>query len=290
MFNAPKNSLREEAFAKINLGLWILGKREDGYHEVVTFLHEISLKDDLWLWEDREFSLSVKGFKIEGNNVVERVIRRLKEKLSLSREIGISIFKRIPPGSGLGGGSADAAATIRGALKIWGVSLSKREIQDIASEIGSDVPFFLEGGFCLCRGRGEKVEGIGFTLDSGLKVLLVFPKFSLLTKEVYSWVDPPYSNCPEVERLVKAFEVGDWEFLRYNLKNDLEKPVFERYPELKHVKEVLAKKGALLSLMSGSGSVVFGIFDGLPEHLEEIRRELKKEYQILLAGFRGKNG
>ncbi|MBC7332224.1 MAG: 4-(cytidine 5'-diphospho)-2-C-methyl-D-erythritol kinase [Synergistetes bacterium] len=290
MFDPPKDSLKEEAFAKINLGLWVLGKRKDGYHEIVTFMHEIDLKDDLWMWRSETLSFLVEGMEIEHDNTVTRTVRKLQEITSFSKGAKILLTKRIPPRSGLGGGSSDAAAAIRGFLKIWNLSLDRERIFDVASQIGSDVPFFLEGGFCLSRGRGERIEKIDFSLREDFLVLLVFPGIGLLTSEVYSWMGSSYSNLPNVDKVVEAFRTDDWEFLRGYLKNDLEKPVFERYPNLRYVKEVLLSEGALISLMSGSGSTIFAIFDGSFSQIEQLKRKIGKGFSFILTRFKRRNG
>lgn len=287
MLYSSETPLKKEAFAKINLGLWVLGKREDGYHEIVTFIHEITLKDELLLWESDDISVFVKGADIEGENIVTKAIRELKRETNIVKGIRVDLIKRIPIKAGLGGGSSDAAAAIKGALDLWNMRLSEEELLRLASYIGSDVPFFIKGGFCLSFGKGEKVKKIDFSLSKALDIVLVIPKFGLETKNVYSWLNPPYSEPPNVMELIEAFRKMDWETLRRNLKNDLEKPVFERCPELKSVKEKLLNCGALFSMMSGSGSAIFGIFKKPFNSFELIKKTIGDDFKIILTGFKG---
>ncbi|MCX8128447.1 MAG: 4-(cytidine 5'-diphospho)-2-C-methyl-D-erythritol kinase [Synergistetes bacterium] len=289
MLYPSKTPLKKEAFAKINLGLWVLGKREDGYHEIITFMHEITLKDDLLIWEDNDVLISVKGAEINGDNTITKAILEVKKEINSPEGVKILLIKRIPIKAGLGGGSSDAAAAIKAFLNLKGIKLDEEKLLKLASSIGSDVPFFIKGGFCLSFGRGEKIKELNFCLDKDLDIILIIPSFGLETKKVYSWLTPPYSQPPDILKIIEAFKKRKWEFLKNNLKNDLEKPVFERYPMLRSIKEKLLEEGALLAMMSGSGSTIFGIFNRPFDKLESIKRYFGKEFKIILTQFEIRN-
>lgn len=287
MLYSGEASLKEKAFAKVNLALWILSKRTDGYHEILSFMHEIALYDELYFWEDEGIEVVVEGERIVEENLVSRAIANLRRFVGFDRGIKILLKKKIPMRAGLGGGSSDAAAAIRGALKLWGLTLKEEDVLRIASEIGSDVPFFMKGGFCLCSGRGEKIKRIPFVLSERLSILLVVPPYGLSTRDVYSWVIPPYSPPPETGLVIDAFKNGDWRFLKEVLRNDLERPVFERFGELKELKERLLSEGALISMLSGSGSTVFAVFEEDNLNIESFKDLSNNGFKLILTRFKG---
>ncbi len=287
MFHSAEVALKEEAFAKVNLGLWVLGKREDGYHEICSFMHEISLKDELFFWNSKDIEVFVEGENVEGENIVRRALLNLKDVLRVRRGVTVLLRKKVPLKAGLGGGSSDAAAAIKGVLKLWNISVDEELIFKVASELGSDVPFFIRGGFSFCYGRGERVKQLPFSLSEKLSVLLAIPPYGLSTREVYGWLTPPYADPFSVEPFLRAFRELDWQFLRKRLKNDLERVVFERCPDLRMLKERFLEMGAKISLMSGSGSTVFAIFDDVSFNPSDFRDFLERKFKFIVTTFKG---
>ncbi len=250
-------------------------------------MHEISLSDSIALWKSSGDEIIVVGDIIKDENSLNKAISVLRQKLDLKTGFRVLLEKRIPVSSGLGGGSSDAAAVLKGILNLCDISLEEDEVLNLASLVGSDVPFFIKGGFSIVGGRGESVRKLSFCLNPSWQIVLVIPPYGLSTAEVYSWFEPPYSEMPELDFIVSAFKEEDWRTLRRLLKNDLERPVFLRYPELRDVKEFLEKAGASFSSMSGSGSVIFAIFENKNVNPDLIRALEDKGYKVVLTSFRG---
>ena len=249
-------------------------------------MHEISLSDDIVLWMSKESDVIVVGESIKDENIVKRAISILNQSLGIEGGVKVLLKKKIPLSAGLGGGSSDAAAVIRGVLKLYNVALKERDILMLASRVGSDVPFFIKGGFSLVMGRGERIERLSFSLNTDVRVILAVPWYGLKTADVYSWFKPPYSEMPDIGLILSAFKEGNWSLLKRILRNDLEKVVFSRYPDLAEVKNIFEKKGALFSSMSGSGSTVFGIFEGKSERPDLIKTLHSRGYKVILTSFR----
>jgi len=254
--------------AKINLFLKIVGKRSDGYHELITRMLMISCFDKLHLklesgvFTDQEDSISfrVRGRVIDGDpntNLIVRAARLVVGRYATKRlpRISIELEKHIPIGAGLGGGSSDAAGTLWGINRLLGSGLSFAALSDMASSLGSDVPFFLGTPHALGWGRGEKI--LPLPAERSKIVVLWNPGFSLSTAMVYRSL-----NVGVSEELTEAAAVSKIEgLLRQDVyMNDLESVAFTLHPELCSVKESFLEFGADKSLMSGSGPTVFGVF------------------------------
>ena len=248
---------------KINWVLRILGKRPDGFHEVVTVLQAIDLWDTLTLQTSDSLALSCDRGEIPtgDDNLVIRAARALARKAGiLDPGAAIHLQKRIPAGGGLGGGSSDAAGALLGLARAWSLRLGRNELEAIAAGLGSDVPFFLAGGTVLGTGRGEKIERLPFAGE--VPLLLGFPPVSLSTAEVYSRLGADLT-LPENDvnlsglRALKLPGNKDFGFAI----NDLEPGVFARWPELRSFRDGLLKEGAIHAMLSGSGSTVFGVFE-----------------------------
>lgn len=258
----------------------MLGRRPDGYHEVSTVYQNVSLADELYFKPAPErMVLTSTGFKVplDGSNLVARAAGLLAVESGKGAEI--HLVKRIPPGGGLGGGSADAAASLEALNELWGLGLPADELNKRAALLGSDVPFFLMGGRALGRGRGELLQ----RLSSGrpFHLVLVYPGFQVSSAEAYGLfaarqvrVAPGSTGTREsgsvMKSMLEALQSGEPGRLAGELINDLEQPVISRYPEIGAVREALLAAGALGARMTGSGSCVFGIArDG--DHALEIR-------------------
>ncbi len=243
--------------AKVNLGLWVLGRRSDGYHEIFTLFHAVDLCDEVFI---REGPLDVQtniGIPKE-ENLVYKALVELGRRLGSLPEVSVFINKRIPPGSGLGGGSSNVAFVLKAVNEMLGKPLTEEELKEVALSVSSDAPFFFLGGTALGRGRGEVLEPVG---DLDLKLTLVIPEVSASTRRVYSALkEEHFSEPPPLEEILNALKSGDTSPLR-NVLGDL---ACEIYPEIGEVVRFLRDLG-LEPLVSGTGSAVFYIGSVIPE-------------------------
>jgi len=274
-----KFMIKEKAYAKINLGLQVVSKREDGYHNLQTVMVPIDLYDSLIMSPSPHFILrSNWDLGPEENNLVFKVYSYMKEKYSKAEELKIYIKKSIPVGAGLGGGSADAAATIRGLNKYWKLNLTIHEMENIAFHLGSDIPFCIRNIQAIATGRGEKLT----FLDSipPYYIALVIPPYSSYTKEVFNNFDIIKEN-KRFQVLIDCLTNSKNELLKESLFNDLEAKVRMmkqgEKPSITEIKTQLIQSGCIASSMSGSGSSVYGIFLN--------RKKKKKIKQDLTIAF-----
>lgn len=269
MKNSPlatrSSSLFLNAPAKINWFLSVLGKREDGYHNISSLMQCISIYDNL-TFEQADTIEVVSDLDIPpGDNLVYKAASFLKQYTSYKKGAKIALHKNIPVSAGLGGGSSDAAYTLSGLNRIWGLGLSNRELSTIGAEIGSDVPFFLNSSFAFVEGKGEKITPLKLN-NPAIVLLLVKPSISVSTAWAYAYFDKLNigeltKKTVDIKLFCQAFLNRDLASLRATLNNDLEKVVIERYPVVGEIKEKLLNNGAIISLMTGSGPTVFSIFE-----------------------------
>ncbi len=259
--------IRLTAPAKVNLFLEVLGRRPDGYHEVATVLQEIDLADDLSAEPADTFTLSCTGLAIPpdgggGENLVLKAARLLAREAGVKEAVAFRLHKRIPAGAGLGGGSSDAAAALKACCRLWG--LEPAAARGPAAAVGSDVPFFLEGGTALCTGRGERIERLPSPPVRPL--ILVWPGIHLGTQEVYGALGGDFSDRRSPEKFVNTLLQN-----KMDLFNRLEIPALKLRPELSVLKQGMGEG----TLMSGSGSAFFrlGKF--------EIDCHNKQEWQVV---------
>lgn len=258
--------------AKINLRLEVLGRRPDGYHDICSVFQTVSLRDRLTFTARRDGRIVLlcddPSIPSDGRNLVVKAAEILKEAVSRTsktdkRNLGslIRLYKRIPSGAGLGGGSSNAAVTLRMLSKLWNINvLPRRRLEGLAADIGSDVPYFLTGGTCLVTGRGEKVKRLSSL--PRFHLVLVFPGIHVSTAWAYARLRMKLTKGPECSKIMergfrKARSPAELSGL---LANDMESAVIPSHPIIERAKSDLASAGALNSLMSGSGSAVFGIF------------------------------
>lgn len=251
-----------KAPAKINLGLHVVGQRGDGYHTIETLFQAVDLCDELYLSPaESGVSLSIEGIALEGGegNLVYKAATRLLDTASCHKGVAVRLVKRIPVGAGLGGGSSDAAATLRGLVDLYNIPLSTQALAELASSLGADVPFFLNGPTAFGRGIGDILE-IAPPLPP-FWVVIVKPDFSIATGWVYQEYDLRLTKTGNKIKILKsAIARGDARRIGKSLFNDLESICFERFPVLAEIKRCLLTLGACGALMSGSGSSVFGLF------------------------------
>ncbi len=256
--------------AKINLGLHIIEKRTDGYHNIETVFYPINLQDALEVSllenEDKPYRLHIKGNPIEGNpedNLVVKAYLLLREEYGLP-PVDIHLFKHIPTGAGLGGGSADGAFMIKMLNEKFNLGLSLQEMESHAVKIGADCAFFIQNQPVLATGIGNIFTPLHLSL-ADYHLVLVKPQLSIPTRDAYAGVTP---YCPE-----KALEdiihqpIDTW---KDDLVNDFERTVFARYPQVAAIKDKMYDLGAIYASMSGSGSAVFGIFRQPIENVDTI--------------------
>ncbi len=243
---------------KINLGLNIIHKRSDGYHELETVFFPVAFNDALEiipsLKKINEFTVTGLPAGDDKNNLCLKAYDLIKKDFSHLPAIQMHLHKAIPPGAGLGGGSSDAAFTLQMLNKIFGLNISDEKLQDYALQLGSDCPFFLMNKPCIATGRGEKLKPLNIDL-SAYKILLVNPGVHISTAWAFSKVVPSISKVL-VKDIIRE-PVDSW---KDDLKNDFEIPVFESHPEIKRIKEDMYQTGAIYASLSGSGSTVFGLF------------------------------
>jgi 4-diphosphocytidyl-2-C-methyl-D-erythritol kinase len=261
-----KRSVCLPGFAKINLCLHVVGRRDDGYHELRTIFQTISLHDTLELRVTSEGGISFETTDPEipagPENLVWRAIEAVRSELGVATGIHARLEKRIPVARGLGGGSSDAAAALIGMLRLArNVAKTKLPLErliEIAAGLGADVPFFLFGGRALGVSRGDEI----YPLPNGAKhsILVVSPRdIGVTTKDAYQWLSAELTN----ERLthkIHGFCALCWSRQGAGVSNDFEGPVFRRHPRLREIRDGLLKRGAADAALAGSGSAVFGVF------------------------------
>ena len=268
--------------AKINLGLSILRKLPNDYHEVKTIYSQISLFDVLRIKEINESKIEIdcndRNIPTDKRNLVYQAADLIKKETRVKKGVKISIRKRIPVGSGLGGGSSDAAATFKALNKFWQLNLSSVQLIKLAQEIGSDVAYQLVGMVQLEIQGGEKAGEFTFLgkLPNCL-ILLSIPPISIRSKQAYSQVQYDKIGKNNLILLIKAIEKKDLEAIAQNLHNDFEIWTLRNYSVIQKVKQLMIKYGALGSLMSGKGSAVFGLFDD-KNTVQKAYELIKKDY------------
>ncbi|WP_066371823.1 4-(cytidine 5'-diphospho)-2-C-methyl-D-erythritol kinase [Neobacillus fumarioli] len=250
-----------KAPAKINLALDVLHKRPDGYHEVEMIMTTIDLADrvELTLLErDQIHILSHNRYVPDDQrNLAYQAAELLKRRFSVKKGVMISIEKSIPVAAGLAGGSSDAAATLRGLNKIWGLGLSLDELAEIGSEIGSDVSFCVYGGTALAKGRGEIITEL--PAPPTCWVILAKPFIGVSTAEVYRRLDLNGTRHPNIPEMIEAIKSHDYHKVCQNVGNVLEDVTLKLHPVVAQIKDQMKRFGADAVLMSGSGPTVFGI-------------------------------
>ena len=246
---------------KINLGLNILSKRKDGYHEINSLMVPLPVKDILEIIPSETFEFTHSGLTIPGevkDNLIFKAYEIMKEEFDLP-PVKIHLYKNIPMGGGLGGGSSNGAFTLKTLNSLFNLNLNSAELQKRAAKLGSDCPFFIEDTPQIAKGRGECLTPFPIHLK-GKHLLLVNDGTHISTADAYGRIQPK-TPVHLLENILNS-PIESW---RNELVNDFEGPTLLKYPELAKIKEQLYKLGASYAAMTGSGSTMFGIFDSLPE-------------------------
>jgi 4-diphosphocytidyl-2-C-methyl-D-erythritol kinase len=247
--------------AKINLGLHVLYKRDDGYHEIETCMVAIPWYDILEITLSEEFQFIQSG-NVIASSLEENLCYKAYKALKLAYQfpnLRIHLRKQLPMGAGLGGGSADAAYVLKGINELCNLKISNEELRNIAATLGSDCPFFIENLPQLAKGRGELLSPLQFDL-AGYWIKVINPGIHVSTKEAYDGVI--LNN--ERDQSISAILEKDIHLWKSELVNDFEKSVFKSHPQLENLKNELYKEGAVYAAMSGSGSTLFGLFEKVP--------------------------
>ncbi len=243
--------------AKINIGLYITGKREDGYHNLSSCFYPIPWCDILEIVESGSLTFHSSGIEIPGNGEVNLCLKAyhlLKKDHDLP-PVSVHLHKIIPIGAGLGGGSSDGTFTLKALNEIFQLNLTISQLEEYALSLGSDCPFFIQNQPVIVSGRGEIFKRTDLSLK-GKFVVLVNPLIHISTGEAFSGIGV-YSKEPELESMLQ----NPFEKWKDQVKNDFEVSVFGRYPEIGEIKGTFYSKGAIYASMTGSGATVFGVFD-----------------------------
>jgi 4-diphosphocytidyl-2-C-methyl-D-erythritol kinase len=250
-----------ESPSKINLGLNIVRKRSDGYHDLETIFVPLLLSDKITISRSDQLKLSTNSEFLNElkDNLILKAIRLLEDFTNRKFMLDILVEKVIPIGGGLGGGSSNAATTLKTLNKMFDLRMSYRKLSELALELGSDVPFFLNPVVSYAESRGEVIHPL--TLEIRYPILIVNPRIKIDTAWAFEKIRPvsPVKNL----RQILQENLDDFDKLKSYVKNDFEEVVFNQFPLLKQIKEELYKQGAEFALMSGTGSTIYGIFSNL---------------------------
>ncbi|MDD3376663.1 MAG: 4-(cytidine 5'-diphospho)-2-C-methyl-D-erythritol kinase [Candidatus Riflebacteria bacterium] len=272
-----KNTIIISSPAKINIGLWVKNKRPDNYHEIATVMQTISLADTLTLKETSEPGIKIfcdnKDVPTDSSNLIYKAAESFFKLHKLEPNLWVKLEKKIPVAAGLAGGSSNAAATLLGLSKLYEKSVILHEIMDLASTIGSDVPFVLYGGLALAHGRGEKLFFHEPPKTPYVVVIVMPNNLKVSTKWAYdNFVHSANeSKARAFDKILSAYQSGDIASLKKLVFNDLESVTLKNYPEIARIKEILSSGNNGLVLMSGSGPAIFGLFKEKKEALMAVK-------------------
>lgn len=270
--------MRLQAFAKINLGLDVLGKREDGYHEVRMIMQTIRMYDQVDMRKSVEpgihLTTNKKYIPVDENNLVWRAAKLMMDTCGIMEGVSIHLHKVIPVAAGMAGGSSDAAATLVGMNRLFHCGLSKEKLMELGVQIGADVPYCVLRGTALAEGIGEKLTVLPPMPDCW--ILIGKPGISVSTKYVYTTLDLNTDTVhPDIDGMKKALEDGNLYGITERMGNVLQDVTIPAYPEVERIKEQMKTLGAVNAMMSGSGPTVFGIFDN-EEKAQEACQKLRE--------------
>ena len=271
------------AYAKINLTLDVLGRRDDGYHDLVTVMQTIDLYDTICLTptgDNRVRMISSIPALSNDENLAARAAQLVRQHLALSQGVMIELHKAIPMTSGLGGGSSDAAAVLLALQQWWQLPLSPSDLLSLAASLGSDVPFFLAGGLALCEGRGELVTPLAAHWPASMRwLLLLKPAISISTAAVFrSLPAQDHTDGTHSRAVCRALNANSMPQAQ-DLHNALERSVLEYYPEVAHARQDMLQAGASIVRLSGSGPTLFAPF-------AELARARRAQQQLHAKGYK----
>lgn len=252
--------------AKINLGLAVIEKRPDGFHNIESIFVPIPLSDTLEILPSKYFHLETYGLTIDGileQNICVKAYQLFKTKFNIP-PVRIILHKNIPMGAGLGGGSSDAAFTLIGLNKLFNINLTNKQLTHYATLLGSDCPFFIQNTPCFATNKGEVLEPISLNLKN-YYIKIIKPPIHISTVNAYKYIQPK-KNVVSFTQIIKEKNIQEWK--KY-LFNDFENQAFTEYPILSKIKKNMYDEGALFAAMSGSGSAIFGIYKSKPSIIQD---------------------
>jgi 4-diphosphocytidyl-2-C-methyl-D-erythritol kinase len=257
------DSIRLKARAKINLGLDVLGKREDGYHEVRMVMQTIGIYDRLILTkipdEEIRITSNLAFLPVNENNLIYKAIKLLKDEYHFPGGVSVDLNKFIPVAAGMAGGSTDAASTMFGVNRLFGLNLSMGKMMELGVRLGADVPYCVMRGTALAEGIGEKLTRI--TPVPHMWILIAKPQINVSTRLVYEQLDMGgIQKHPDIDGIIRAIEAQDVVRIAQSMGNVLENVTVPLYPVIETIKQDMLSHGAINAMMSGSGPTVFGIF------------------------------
>ncbi len=246
------------SYAKINLGLHVLERLPTGYHEIVTGFCFIEWNDRFEVEESDSFTLTISDQSIptDDKNLITKAYQAFDRYIGLKNQYSFNVTKNVPPGAGLGGGSSNAALTLRILNKLEKTELSDKDLIDLSRDLGADIPFFIKGKTGIGTGLGQEIEPMDIQPDGW--ILTIYPGFESSTAEAYQHCEPNPNPEFSIMEVLQEEEMDQWQYL---LQNDLEPPVIARNHMIGNIKDQLKDFGAVFASMSGSGSAVFGIFE-----------------------------
>lgn len=277
--------MKIRAYAKVNISLDVVGKREDGYHLLKMIMQNIDLYDEI-IVEKQSSDITIECNKnyvpIDSRNLAYKAAMVFKERYNISEGVKIKIFKNIPVSAGLAGGSTDAAAVLKVMNKLFEVNAPKEELMELGLKLGADIPYCIQGGTALCEGVGEIITPLKPFKDK--IIVLVKPSFGVSTKEVYKNFElEKVKKHPETEALINAMAEDDLRYVAYNMRNLLENVTLKKHKVLINLKEEMNKYGAINSMMSGSGPTVFAFFDDMLKAQKCFEKMKEKYNEVFLT-------
>lgn len=287
-----------KALAKINLGLDVVRRREDGYHEVRMVMQTIHLYDRLTMKKSRTPGIQIRTnlsfLPVNENNLVYRAGKLLMDEFGITEGVSVTLEKRIPVAAGMAGGSTDAAAMLYGMNRMFGLHLSRHQLMERGVKIGADVPYCIMRGTALAEGIGEKLTPLPPMVKC--PVLIAKPSISVSTKFVYQNLKlDDTTRHPDIDALLKDIDTKNFDGLCHDMGNLLETVTIPHYPVIEKIKEQMIKSGAAAAMMSGSGPTVFGLFRD-EEMARRARNDMKKSglarqvYLTSIYNNRGERG
>ena len=267
-----------QAYGKVNLGLDVLRRRPDGYHEVKMIMQTVKLHDTLTFETVDEdvivLSTNADELPVNEDNLVYKACRMLKQEYQITRGIRVFLQKELPVAAGMAGGSADAAAALIGMNKIFDLQIPKHKLMEYGVKLGADVPYCIMRGTALAEGIGEKLKRLPKVPEC--YVLVGKPGINVSTKTAYENLNlAGIGKHPDIDGLIRDIEDGDLYAMASKMENVFEPGIIRQYPVIGNIKELMEEKGALKAVMSGSGPTVFGIFDNR-DKMAAAARSLRK--------------
>ena len=267
--------------SKVNLGLKVLNKRPDNFHNILSIFIELNLYDTIDFYSNKTLEILSKGIYLapnNQNNIIYKAVNIFSKEFDINVNYKIVLNKNIPIGAGLGGGSSNAAKTLVALSQINNLNLSKENLCNIGNQIGSDVPFFIRGGIKEVTGKGEIINTINYSVLKNKIFLLVFPNISISTKWAYSEIKKHLEPKKIRHKFSPLTDKVNWALF----ENDFEHIVCLTYPEIRDIKKMLYKTGALYSSLSGSGSTMFGIYNDM-KLVNKAIKSFENKYHTFIA-------